>query len=472
MPFIPHTDEDIQQMLAAIGIAQLADLYAEIPANLLQTQPLPLPPGLSEMEVARLIQERTQEITQHKIFIGAGAYDHHIPAAVTAMVARGEYLTAYTPYQAEASQGTLQLIWEYQTMMASLMGLAVSNASLYDGATALAEAILMAIRIKLKQQKRYQQSTKTSKVWIPQTLHPHYRHVLKTLLAHQAVQWLEIPYDSQSGMMDTNMLSTMANHQACDIFVLAQPNFLGCLEKTNELTDWAKARGAIVIGLVNPIAMAWLKPPGQWGKHGADIACGEGQPLGIPLSAGGPYFGFLCCRQEYVRELPGRIVGRTYDNEGKVGFTLTLQAREQHIRREKATSNICTNQGLLLIRATLYMTLLGAQGLKQVAQSCHEKLLFLKQQIQTLPEVKILFSSPCFHEIALQLPVCSQQVLKRMAKQGMLAGLSLAPFYPQLKNSLLVCVTETKTEDDIVEYVAYLRQIIDALLRDKTGAEQ
>lgn len=466
MPFIPHTQAEIDEMLATIGVAQLQDLFAEIPPPLMHSSLPDLPEGMTEMEVTRLFQQRVQQNQCYKNFLGAGAYEHHIPAAVWDIAMRGEYLTAYTPYQAEASQGTLQLIWEYQTMMASLMGLAVSNASLYDGATALTEAILMAYRLKQTAKKRLaakSHSNEKMTVWVPHNIHPLYRQVLKTLLVNQSIELLDIPFQQQSGTLSVEILENNKNHP-CDVLVLSQPNFFGCLEMVDALTDWGHAQGAIVIGLVNPMAMAWLKPPGQWGTLGADIACGEGQPLGIPLASGGPYFGFICCRLEYVRQLPGRVVGRTQDRQGNPGFTLTLQAREQHIRREKATSNICTNQGLLVVAATIYMSLLGPKGLKQLAQQCYQRAQFLRQQLETLSEAKIVFSGPCFHELVLQLPVASQRVLTLMEEKGFLAGLALEPYFPSLNNTLLLCVTETKSSEDILEYVAYLRQIIDRLM--------
>ena len=448
MPFIPHTEDDVSQMLSAIGVDAISDLFKEIPSHLM-VDALAIPEGMNEMQVSRLMQSRAKSSTLDKCYIGAGAYEHHIPKAVWDITMRGEYLTSYTPYQAEASQGTLQLLWEYQTMMASLMGQEVSNASLYDGATALAEAVLMACRVQKK--------SKEQVVWIPQTLNPFYRHVLKSILAVRDIALIEIPHSE--GKTSINTLNALVEKNTCSVLILTQPNFFGLLEDVNVLCDWGHQHDALVIGVAQPITCAWLKPPGQWGKKGTDIACGEGQPLGIPLSCGGPYFGFLCTRMEYVRQLPGRIVGKTTDKDGNLGFTLTLQAREQHIRREKATSNICTNQGLLVTAATVYMSLLGARGLKSIAQSCYERCQFLIKQLATIG-LKPLFAGDYFHEVPIALPLDAQHVIEQMASEGYASGFILDSHYPDLKNVLLICVTETKTDEDILGYVACLKQII------------
>lgn len=453
MPFIPHTEKDKETMLATVGVSQLGDLFAEIPSHL-QVKSLPgMADGVGEMEMTRIMNDKAKNMQVGKCFIGAGAYEHHIPGAVWDITLRGEFLTAYTPYQAEASQGTLQLVWEYQTMMSSLMGLGVSNASLYDGATALAEAVLMAYRLKRRKNHRL-------KVWIPQTIHPFYRQTLLSLLNPQGIEIFEIPYDEKKGILTVEILNQVFSHQSeCGILVIPQPNFFGRVEEVNALTDWGHSKGAIVIGCVNPLAMALLKPPGQWGQKGVDIACGEGQPLGVGLASGGPYFGFLCSRMEYVHQIPGRLVGRTVDKEGKPGFTLTLQAREQHIRRGKATSNICTNQGLLVTAAAIYMSLLGPKGLKLVAKSCYERTQFFIKQLESIG-VQRLFLGSHFHEIVLALPIAAEEILDKMQRKDIAAGFALGSVYPHLKNALLVCTTETKTDKDILEYVSALKQIL------------
>jgi glycine dehydrogenase subunit 1 len=364
MPFIPHTDNDIRTMLDAIGAPDIDALFEEIPANL-RAPGLPgVPPALNEMEIGRLMADFAMRDGRPLNFIGAGAYEHHIPSAVWAIVTRGEFYSAYTPYQAEASQGTLQLLYEYQTMMASLTGLDISNASLYDGASGLAEACLMAVRANRK--------SKSQRILLPVALNPTYRDVTQVVAGNQNIAFELLPYDPKGGQ---TLVSALEPYSGQDItaVVLQHPNFFGTLEDVDATTDWAHANNALMIGVVNPTSLAVLKPPGQWGRLGADIAIGDGQPLGVPLSSGGPYFGFMATRTEHVRQMPGRIIGRTLDLDGKSGFTLTLQAREQHIRRSKATSNICTNQGLLVTAATIYMSLLGAKGLAQVASTSMQR---------------------------------------------------------------------------------------------------
>lgn len=452
MPFIPHTEHDVKSMLSEIGVAKIDDLFAEIPGNL-RIKSLPdIPQSLTEMELGRLMRERAAQDGGQLCFIGAGSYEHHIPAAVWDVTSRGEFLTAYTPYQAEASQGTLQLLYEYQTMMASLMALDVSNASLYDGATALAEAILMAVRSNRK--------SKEPRILMPTTVHPLYRHVVKTIVSQQDIEIIDVPYCKQTGCISLDALTPFAK-QDITALVVPQPNFFGALEDVDALTDWAHAHNALVIGVVNPLAMSLLKAPGQWGKKGADIACGEGQPLGVPMASGGPYYGFMCCKNEFVRQMPGRIVGRTTDAEGKQGFVLTLQAREQHIRRAKATSNICTNQGLLVTASTIYMSLMGPKGLRQVALNCHHNLMTLKEKLSAIDGIKVVFESPSFHEIVIRLPQSADHVLEALAAKQIQGGLSLHAYYPELSDDcMLICVTETKTEADLDKFAFALRDVL------------
>jgi glycine dehydrogenase subunit 1 len=449
MPFIPHSEADIREMLASIGAANIDALFEEIPPALRSGKLTQVPAGMNEMQVSRLMSERAAQDAPLLNFIGAGAYEHHIPAAVWQIVTRGEFYTAYTPYQAEASQGTLQVLYEYQTMMASLTGMDVSNASLYDGASGLAEAILMAVR-----------AHKTSrKVLLPATVSPIYRSVVHTIVRLQGIELIEVPFDAASGTVD---MQALQQHAGSDIAVLVipQPNFFGALEDVDALTDWAHAQNALAVGLVNPLTLALLKAPGNWGSKGADIAAGDGQPLGAPLSSGGPYFGFMCCKQALVRQMPGRIIGRTVDLEGRTGYTLTLQAREQHIRRAKATSNICSNQGLMVTAATIHMALLGVDGLRRVAAASHANTAALAVQAGGVHGVKRLFSAPHFHEVVLHLPKSSSEVLARMAEQGVLGGYDLQPYYPHLGNAILACATETKTAEDLQRYVAALRHAL------------
>ncbi|MCB1985357.1 MAG: aminomethyl-transferring glycine dehydrogenase subunit GcvPA [Nitrosomonas sp.] len=449
MPFIPHTKEDIAEMLASIGADSIDTLFDEIPADLKSGQLKEVPPGLSEMEITRLMMERANQDGFYQNFIGAGAYEHHIPAAVWQITTRGEFYSSYTPYQAEASQGTLQLLYEYQTMMASLTGMDVSNASMYDGATALAEAVLMAVR-----------SHRTSrKILIPQTVHPIYRKVVRAIVSNQKIDIIELPFNKETGRILPEALEEFSNEDIA-AFVIPQPNFFGVLEQVDELTDWVHSKNALAIGVVNPTTLALLTPPGEWGSKGADIAVGEGQPLGIPLSSGGPYFGFMACKNNLIRQIPGRIIGRTNDLDGKRGFVLTLQAREQHIRRSKATSNICTNQGLMVTAATIYMALLGPEGLRRVAAHSHANTINLVQQLEKISGVDKGFSAPFFHEAVLRLSKPVDGMEEKLKKKGILAGLNLQEYYPDMENTLLVCATETKTAADIKNYVEQLEQAL------------
>ena len=449
MPFIPHTDADIAAMLKAIGADKIEDLFDEIPPALRSSGLRQVPEGLSEMDVARLMLERAEADGRYSNFIGAGAYEHHIPAAVWQITTRGEFYSSYTPYQAEASQGTLQLLYEYQTMMASLTGMDVSNASLYDGASALAEAVLMAVRAHKQARK----------VLMPATLHPIYRRVVQAIVKNQNIELVEIPHCTEGGHTIPESLKKYQGDEFAAL-AIAQPNFFGVLEDVDALTDWAHANGMLAIGCVNPVALALLKPPGEWGVQGADIAVGEGQPLGAPLSSGGPYFGFMCCKQALVRQMPGRIIGRTVDKDGKPGFALTLQAREQHIRRSKATSNICTNQGLLVTAATIHMALLGPDGLERVAAQSHANTLALFEQLSAIKGVQKVFNRPVFHEAVLRLDQPADEVLRALEAQGILGGYNLTPYYPELGQALLICATETKTEADLKNYAFHMERIV------------
>jgi glycine dehydrogenase subunit 1 len=374
-------------------------------------------------------------------FIGAGAYEHHIPTAVWDIATRGEYYSAYTPYQAEASQGTLQTIYEYQTMITALTGLDVSNASLYDGASALAEASLMAVRTNRR--------VKSGRILLAPGVNPVYQQVAEAIAGAQGLVFERLPQNAATGNIDFDKLPEGREPVAV---VVQQPSFAGTLDDVDRLTDWAHAEGALLISIVNPTSLAILKPPGQWGGNGADIAVGEGQPLGVPMSSGGPYFGFMTCQQQHVRQMPGRIVGRTTDLEGKPGFALTLQAREQHIRRSKATSNICTNQGLMVTAATIYMSLLGFEGLVNVANSAHANTMALVNGLTAIKGVTRLYEGPYFHEAALRLDRPVAPLLEALAESDILGGFDLTPFAGT--DALLVCATETKTQADIDTYVA------------------
>jgi glycine dehydrogenase subunit 1 len=452
MPFIPHTADDVREMLATIGVSDIEALFEEIPRELRAGELESIPPGLTEMEIGRLMEERAARDGNRLNFIGAGAYEHHIPAAIWAIVTRGEFYSAYTPYQAEASQGTLQLLYEFQSMMTSLTGMQASNASLYDGASALAEACLMAVRANRR--------SKTARILVPASVNPTYRAALRSITGNQNVGVDLLPYHPHGGHLGAASLEKFRGEDVTAL-VIQQPNYFGVLEDVDALTDLAHAAGMLVIAVVNPISLAVLKPPGEWGAKGVDIVCGEGQPLGVPLSSGGPYFGFMTTRMEHVRQMPGRIVGRTVDLDGKPGYTLTLQAREQHIRRSKATSNICTNQGLLVTAATIYLSLLGAQGLARVAGACIERTSQLVAALTGIQGVRAAFDRPRFHEAVLQLDRPVAPVLEALAARGIVGGYDLTPHYPELGAALLVCATETRTTADVETYARAMGEVLD-----------
>lgn len=451
MPYIPHTSEDVNSMLETIGAKEVSELFDEIPDSLQINGFQHIPAGMNAMDMLQEAKYMAGNNHNGVCFIGAGSYEHHIPAAVWDIASRGEFLTAYTPYQAEASQGTLQLLYEFQTMIAELTGMDLANASLYDGATALAEAILMAIRIN--------RHSHSSRVLVAGTLHPLYRETLETIAQNQHIELIILPFDSHSGVTS---LDALKQYEGEDItaLVMVQPNFFGCIEPVDALSDWAYANNATRIACVNPVSLALLKPPGAWGEHGVDIACGEGQPLGVPMASGGPYFGFFSTRMEHVRQLPGRLIGKTVDADGKPGFSLTLQAREQHIRRGKATSNICTNQGLLVTAATIHMSLLGAEGLRQVALRCHQNTQKLVNGLTGIPGIRRVFASDCFHEVLLQFDRPVSEILLTLRNEGIQGGYPVEAHYPELVNTLLVCATEMRTEREIVNYIKVVSQIM------------
>ena len=454
-------------MLETIGVASIDDLFDEIPVHLRAAAMEAIPPGMTEMEISRLMRQRADENTRALCFLGAGAYQHHIPAAVWEITTRGEFYSAYTPYQAEASQGTLQLTYEYQSMMTALTAMDVSNASMYDGASSLAEAILMAVRANRK--------SKSRKVLIPTTVNPVYRQTAHTIVNGQQIELVEVPYDSVMGTVALEQIKQAQDQEGGDItaLVLQQPNFFGCLEAVDEITDWAHENNILLVAVINPLTMAILNPPGEWGNAenngaaniGADIACGDGQPLGAPMSAGGPYYGLLCCKQSLVRQMPGRIVGRTVDLDGKEGFVLTLQAREQHIRRSKATSNICTNQGLVVTASTIHMAIMGAKGLENTAAACFANNNILVDKLTAINGVKKVFAGRNFHETVLQLDALAtdisvSEILGALMDKGILGGYDLSLEYPELGKAILVCTTEMRSEEDMDFYAKAMQEVL------------
>ena len=461
MPFIPHTDEDVAAMLGAIGVDAIESLFDEIPPSL-RCGPLDVPVGESEMEVTAALSARASEDESGPCFLGAGAYDHYIPAAVWDICSQGEYMTAYTPYQAEASQGTLQLIHEFQTMMTALTGMEVANASVYDGASALAESVLMAVRANRRTRRRRGagagSESATIRVVVAGAVHPHYVETARNIVQSQGIRLEATGFDANGTVDLAGLGQSLAEPPAA--VVVQQPNCLGLLEPVDEVVAAAQAAAALVIAVANPVALALLAPPGEWHERGADIVCGDGQPLGIPLSSGGPYFGYICTRREFVRQLPGRIVGLTEDREGRPGYALTLQAREQHIRRGKATSNICTNQGLLVTAATVYMSLLGAAGLRAVATRCHAATRALVAELTGIEGVRERHCGPFFHERVIDVGRDAGDVATQTAAAGVTGGLPLGRWYPELANCLLVCATERRSDAEIAAYRDVLRRIL------------
>lgn len=435
MPYLFNTLEDIRQMLEAIGAPDLSSLFDDIPKEIRRDLPLDLPPGMSEMELADhlgRLAARNRSAASQVCFLGGGSYDHFIPAVVEALAARGEFLSSYTPYQPEVTQGNLQAMFEYQTMICQLTGMDVSNASLYDGGSATAEAVLMALAVEPQR----------SKVVVSASLHPEYRQILATYLANQAVQIVTLP--ARDGAVE--QLSEAVDEQVACV-VVQHPNFFGALEDVAKAAEIAHRAGALLIQVFDPISLGVLKGPGELG---ADIAVAEGQPLGIPLSYGGPYLGILACREAFVRRLPGRLVGQTVDLDGRRCFVLTLQAREQHIRRARATSNICTNQGLMALRASIYLALVGPQGLAEVANLCLHKAHYAASRLASIERLELAFDQPFFKEFVVRdLHGEVEALLAAAERGGYWAGIPLGRWYPELHDCFLVAVTERRTRAEI-----------------------
>ena len=438
-------------MLGRVGVPGMDALFDEIPASLQLESIDGIPEGQDELTMLRELAELANLDPKLTCFAGGGSYDHHIPAAVWDIAGRGEFMTSYTPYQAEASQGTLQLLYEYQSMMCALTGQEVSNASVYDGATALAESILMAIRSS-RRAKRAEQLEVVAAAGV----HPHYLAAARTCISGQNIRLRSLEL-GENGISEPEL----PDENPPLALIVQQPNVFGRLEEVDRLASWAHEHNVLLIALVNPLSLALLKSPGSWGEQGADIVCGDGQPLGVPMASGGPTHGFITCRKSLVRQLPGRIVARTLDTQDRTGFVLTLQAREQHIRRAKATSNICTNQGLLVTASTLYMSIMGASGLKEVASRCHEHTLTLADSLCEIEGVRRRFEGPCFHEVAIELPSSAQEVADALARDaGIFAGIPLGHWYPELENSLLTCATEKRTQSEIDAYAEALAGVL------------
>ncbi|NWJ48106.1 MAG: aminomethyl-transferring glycine dehydrogenase subunit GcvPA [Chloroflexi bacterium] len=435
MNYVPNSDVELQEMLKSIGVDSVEELFEVVPKQV-RFPKLDLPKALSELETTRLMNglaSRNWNLRDHASFLGAGSYNHYVPSVVGHLVGRSEFYTAYTPYQPEVSQGTLQAIYEYQTMMGELFNMDVSNASMYDGASALAEAAIMAVNV-----------TNRNKVIIPKTVHPDSRAVTRTYTEPQGIVIAEY---------ETMEEAVAALDDQTAALLVQQPDFLGQIQDLKKLADAAHAKGALFVVSAYPTSLGLLKPPGECG---ADIAVGEGQSLGMRPSFGGPYVGIFTCRNEYIRNLPGRIVGQTTDKTGKRAFVLTLQTREQHIRREKATSNICTNEGLIALVVTVYLSAMGKQGLHEVAEQCYHKAHYAADEIAKLPGYSLLLEGAFFNEFLVRVP--NIEIVQAACKEaGIIGGYALGKEYPQFADCLLFCCTEMNTREEIDCLVEVLR---------------
>src|SRR5499426_3734382 len=448
MRYIPNSAEEREAMLREMGRKSVADLFSGIPDRLKLKQPLNLPQALSETDTLvffrNLAESNTTRHTGDRMisFLGAGAYDHFIPTVIDSLISRSEFYTSYTPYQPEISQGTLQAIFEFQTMTCELTGMEVSNASLYDGSTATAEAVLMAERV-----------INRPKVALAGNLHPEYRQVVDTYIRNAGIDEITLPFDEKTGALESDALNSLDSNVAA---VIAQsPNFFGGVEDLQKLSEAAHRAGALfVVVVAEGLSLGMLQAPG---RAGADIVCGEAQSFGIPLSFGGSYCGFFGTTEKLVRQIPGRLVGQASDAEGRSGFVLTLATREQHIRREKATSNICTNQGLYALMATIYLSTMGRRGLREVAEHNAQKAHYAAKRIESVDGYRLRFSAPFFNEFVVSCPKPSGVVLSRLADKKIIGGLPLSRFFPEMKNEILMCVTETTTKQEIDSLVEALK---------------
>jgi len=430
MRYLPNSSADRHAMLQGIGCRSVDELFTQIPADLRLQGKLNLPGPLSEPEILEFFRQAALSSTRDYVsLLGAGAYSHYRPVVIDALILRGEFLTSYTPYQAEISQGNLQAMFEFQTLITQLTGMETANSSLYDGSTATNEAVLMAMRL-----------TRRDQVVMARSVHPEYREVVQTYLQHQGVRLQEVPY-SATGQVDVEQLKLLVSERTAAV-VIQSPNFFGSLERVGEVAEVAHRQGALlIVAVAEPLSLALVRPPVE-----ADIVCGEAQSFGVPVAFGGPYVGFLATREKFVRQMPGRLVGQTVDIEGHRGFVLTLATREQHIRREKATSNICTSQTLCALMATIYLCLLGKKGLRMLAEQNLAKAHYAGQQL-VASGASLPFTAPHFNEFVVELPGDPEELLAALREEKIIGGLSLRRFYPELKNHLLVCVTEMITKN-------------------------
>ncbi len=442
MRYVLNTDQDRREMLGRMGIGSLEELFGDVPPEVRLKRPLDLPHPMAETELSRHLRELSganRSLDEYACFLGAGAYDHYVPQIVDQLLLRSEFYTAYTPYQAEISQGTLQAIFEYQSLVCALTGMDAANASMYDGASALAEGVLMAC-----------EETRRKKVIVSNAVHPEYRLTMATYLKYREIEMVECP--QSGGVTDLEALEGLLDTRTAAV-VIQQPNFFGCLEQAPQAGELARRHNALFVVCADPVSLGILEAPGE---YGADIVAGEGQGLGNHLSFGGPYLGFLACRQKMVRRMPGRLVGQTVDKHGRRGFVLTIQAREQHIRRGKATSNICSNQALCALAATIHLCLLGKEGLRRVAELCLHKAHYAHRLITAVKGVESTFKAPFFKEFSVRLPEEPAVAGRRLLEKGIIAGLDLGRFYPEYSGHMLFCCTETRAREEIERLAAGL----------------
>ena len=442
MRYLPNSDADRAAMLRATGHESIEELFAQIPEELRLRGRLNLPGPLSEAEILEFFRQAASASARDYVsLLGAGAYSHFRPVVIDALISRGEFLTSYTPYQAEISQGNLQAMFEFQTLIVQLTGMEVANSSLYDGSTATSEAVLMALRVN----SNGSGGRRNRIVWA-RTLHPEYRQVVETYVRHLGVELHELGY-TESGQIDLRELDSALNdaNDASAAVVVQSPNFFGAVERTREIAEITHKHGAmLIVSVAEPLSLALVKPPSE-----ADIVCGEAQSFGVPVAFGGPYVGFLATRDKFIRQMPGRLVGQAHDTEGRRGFVLTLATREQHIRREKATSNICTSQSLFALAATIYLCLLGKKGLRMLAEHNLAKAHYAAGQLRSVPGVLTPFTGPHFNEFVVRAPGDAGDLLEALRDEKIIGGLNLERFYPELKNHLLICVTETVSKSAI-----------------------
>ncbi len=445
MRYIPNSPEERQEMLHGLGLGSAEELFDSLPPDVLLRRALDTPAALAEPELLERFEAMAAKnaAARRPSFLGAGAYSHYAPTIVDSLIQRSEFFTAYTPYQPEISQGTLQAIFEFQTLVCQLTGMDVANASMYDGSTAMAEAVLMAERV-----------TRRSRVLVSSAVHPEYLRVTETYVAHAGIELGRLGFDEEAGR---TTLDTTQIDKTVAAVVVQSPNFFGCVEDVKSFADAVHAAGALLVVVVTEAAsFGLLRSPGACG---ADIVVAEGQSFGVPVSYGGPYVGLFATREQYARQIPGRLVGVAYDKEGRRGFVLTLATREQHIRREKATSNICTNEGLIALAATIYMTTLGRQGLQEVAAQCAQKAAYARRQIEALEGFSVPHSAPVFNEFVVRAPSDAAELLRKLASEhNVTGGLALSRYFPERPNDILVCVTETNKRADIDALVAGLKQ--------------